>query len=145
MQSMPTVRANFEIRTDWLQSLVAGRTLMAVSSDGTPAGFAASALRDAEPYLDQLSVATRFMRLGIGRSLLRAAERAAQRGGARALWLTTYAHLPWNRPFYERAGFVVVPEAGCGPEMLQIVAYERRWLPCPEQRIVMRKELPAAS
>jgi ribosomal protein S18 acetylase RimI-like enzyme len=132
-------------RSRWLRSLAAGQTLLAAGAHGAPLGFAASSVLDDEPYLDQLSVATRCMRLGIGGSLLRASERAAQRAGARALWLTTYAHLPWNRPFYERAGFVVVPEGRCGPVILQEIAYQRHWLPCPEHRVVMRKSFGTRS
>jgi hypothetical protein len=52
--------------------------------------------------------------------------------------LTTYAHLPWNRPFYESAGFVVVPVSECPPEMVAILDDQRRWLPAPDQRIAMR-------
>jgi GNAT superfamily N-acetyltransferase len=105
------------------------------------AGFAASGVRDREPYLDQLSVRTQYMRRRIGTALLTAAEKLAVIRGGRALWLTTYGHLSWNRPFYERAGFAVMSESAWGPEILEESAYERRWLPCPAQRIVMRKPL----
>jgi hypothetical protein len=40
----------------------------------------------------------------------------------------------------KRAGFVVVPERECHPEILRELAYQRRWLPCPEQRVSMRKD-----
>jgi GNAT superfamily N-acetyltransferase len=129
-------------RSRWRQSLASGRTLVAMETDGSAIGFAATGIRDEQAYLDQLSVRTQFMRRGIGSALLRAAERMAERARQTTLWLTTYAHLDWNRPFYGRAGFVVVPEAECGPEILAEVAYERRWLPCPGQRVIMRKQLP---
>jgi GNAT superfamily N-acetyltransferase len=128
-------------RSRWLDSLVSGRTLVAMETDGSAIGFAATGVRDEEAYLDQLSVRTQFMRRGVGTALLVAAECMAQRARQGTLWLTTYAHLGWNRPFYGRAGFVVVPEAECGPEILAEVAYERRWLPCPDQRVIMRKQL----
>jgi GNAT superfamily N-acetyltransferase len=128
-------------RARWLSSLISGRTLVAMESDGGAIGFAAMGVRDEEAYLDQLSVRTRFMRMGVGTALLRAAERMVQHARQRTLWLTTYGHLDWNRPFYERAGFMVVPEAACGPEILGEIAFERRWLPCPDQRVIMRKRL----
>jgi hypothetical protein len=56
-----------------------------------------------------------------------------------ALWLTTYAHVPWNRAFYERFGFAVVPESSCGGDILEILTEQRRWLPAPEQRVAMRR------
>jgi GNAT superfamily N-acetyltransferase len=131
-------------RGRWLRSLASGRALIAVGSDGSAIGFAAMGVRDEEPFLDQLSVRTRFMRLGIGSALLHASEHMARLVRQRTLWLTTYAHLPWNRPFYERTGFVIVPEADWGPEIHREVTHERRWLPCPDKRVVMRKRLTDA-
>jgi GNAT superfamily N-acetyltransferase len=130
-------------RSRWLRSLAAGKTLLVIGSTGTALGFAASGTRDGEPYLDQLSVRSHFMRIGLGTALLGATEHMARAAGGRALWLTTYRHLPWNRPFYERMGFEVVAEADCGPDMMAGLMYERRWLPLPHERVVMRKELDA--
>jgi ribosomal protein S18 acetylase RimI-like enzyme len=96
---------------------------------------------DGEPYLDQLSVKMHCMRQGIGSALLRAVEDLTRGRGGRHLWLTTYAHLRWNQPFYERAGFAVVQERDCGPEILNELAHQRRWLPVPEQRVIMRKNI----
>jgi GNAT superfamily N-acetyltransferase len=127
-------------RSRWMRSLASGQTLVAVASTGMVLGFAASGTRDGEPYLDQLSVRAQFMRIGIGTALLNATESTARAAGGRALWLTTYGHLSWNRPFYERAGFAIVPEAECGPEMLAESMFERRWLPVPHERVVMRKD-----
>lgn len=128
-------------RTRWLRSLGAGQVFLAVAPPGRAIGFAARAVLDGEHYLDQLSVRTRCMRQGAGSALLRAAESAARTAGSRTLWLTTYNHLPWNRPFYERAGFVAVSATGCGQDLLTELTRQRRWLPRPEQRIVMKKAL----
>ncbi|HEU4626776.1 MAG TPA: GNAT family N-acetyltransferase [Steroidobacteraceae bacterium] len=130
-------------RSRWLRALQTGNTLLIVGSTGAALGFAATGTRDGEPYLDQLSVRTHFMRIGLGTALLEATENRARATGASTLWLTTYRHLPWNRPFYERAGFVVIPDVDCGPEMLAELTYERRWLPLPGERVVMRKDLDA--
>ena len=128
-------------RSRWLRCLSAGTVLIAVDASGGEVGFAATGVRDGEPYLDQLSVRPRSMRLGIGTELLNAATRMATERGGHALWLTTYSHLAWNRPFYERNGFVVVSADRCDPQIAQELAYERRWLPMPQERVVMRKEL----
>jgi GNAT superfamily N-acetyltransferase len=128
-------------RIRWLDSLLSESALLARGGDGQILGFAASGQRDNEPYLDQLSVRVEFMRMGIGGALLAAAQDLALQRGGQVLWLTTYGHLPWNRPFYERAGFAVMPQSSWGPDILKEASYERRWLPSPEHRIVMRKEL----
>jgi len=126
-------------RNRWLRCLAAGTVLIAVNSAGEDVGFAAVGLRDGEPYLDQLSVRVTSMRQGIGTQLLYGAINMAERMGGRALWLTTYRHLAWNRPYYERHGFEVVPPAECAPELGCELQFERRLLPAPEQRVVMRR------
>ena len=128
-------------RARWVRSLIAGRALLAMGDDGAPMGFAAADLVDDQFHLDQLSVRTTFMRQGIGTALLNAVVAAARDAASPALWITTYRHLSWNRPFYEREGFVVVPENECGAEIVEVLRYERRWLPFPEERVVMRKPL----
>jgi GNAT superfamily N-acetyltransferase len=128
-------------RHRWLRSVTAGRALLAVGAAGEPVGFAAAEIVDDQFHLDQLSVRTKLMRLGVGTALLNAVVRMARDSGASALWLTTYRHLAWNRPFYERRGFVVVPERECSPGICEILRYERRWLPRPEERVAMWKML----
>jgi GNAT superfamily N-acetyltransferase len=126
-------------RARWLEAARRGEAYLAVDGDGLGVGFAALGTVDGQPYLDQLSVRLAAMRRGIGRLLLgRALDRARHDGGS-ALWLTTWDHLPYNRPFYERHGFAVVPEAQCGPDVRYHLAEERRWLPAPERRVAMRR------
>jgi GNAT superfamily N-acetyltransferase len=91
---------------------------------------------DGAPYLEQLSIRRTAMRQGLGRRLL---TRAIEWAGREPLWLTTYAHIPWNRPFYERHGFVTVPPSACPPGMVAILDDQRRALPAPDQRIAMRR------
>jgi len=125
----------------WKKCLIAGSTLLAVDPVHGPIGFAALGTRDGAPYLDQLSVRHDFLRMGIGTRLLAAATELARGSKSRHFWLTTYSHLPWNRPFYELNDFAVVTATECGPEVLAEHEYERRWLPEPDQRVVMRRDL----
>jgi len=128
-------------RTRWLKCLVARTVLIAADHSGKDVGFAAVGVRDREPYLDQLSVRVRSMRQRIGTRLLYEAIRIAAAEGGAALWLTTYNHLSWNRPYYERHGFVLVSPDQCGEELRKELSFERRFLPRPEERVVMRKDL----
>jgi GNAT superfamily N-acetyltransferase len=125
-------------RTRWQRSAKLERTFLAVDRQGTAVGFAALDLVDGLPYLDQLAVRTAAMRRGIGRLLLGRAAEWARASGGTELWLSTYAHLPFNRPYYERHGYVVVPEPACGPGIRQHLDEQRRFLPEPGQRVVMR-------
>ena len=119
-------------------SLAAGGTIIAIDARGEGVGFIGVGLIDARPYVEQLSVRPAFMRRGIGASLLDRAFRWSRVYGAHPLWLTTYDHLPWNRPFYERHGYAVVPEKECEPELRKELQFQRRWLPRPDQRVAMR-------
>lgn len=128
-------------RDRWQRSLAAGTTLVATDLRGRMVGFAAVGSRDGEAFIDQLSVRRSYMRRGIGTTLLHAAIQGASDGSAAALWLTTYDHLAWNRPFYQRNGFSRVSEHDCGGELRGALDFERRWLPRPEQRVAMRRPL----
>jgi len=128
-------------RRSWRACLAAGTTLLANDDRLGPVGFAMLGHLDGEAYIEQLSVRTQAMRRGIGTRLLGAASAMAQAAGERAIVLTTYAHLAWNRPFYERNGYVVCSDHVCGRELARELEMQRRWLPLPEQRVAMRKSL----
>ena len=132
-------------RRRWLECLRSGIGLIASNRAGDSVGFTALGVLDGQPYLEQLSVRMHAMRHGIGRALLAAAVRMAEEEQARSLWLTTYRHLPWNRPFYEKAGFGIVPPEQWGSDMVREVHFQRRLLPDPDERVVMRKALRTLS
>jgi GNAT superfamily N-acetyltransferase len=132
-------------RERWLKCLSAGSVLLIEDDSGQPVAFAAVGARDGEPFLDQLSVRMNFMRQGMGSALLYASMKIAMQARGRALWLTTYQHLSWNRPYYERHGFVTVEGEHCGPQLRDELSFERRLMPDPEHRIVMRRELAAGT
>ncbi len=128
-------------RRCWQECLAARTTLIAAGKSCGSIGFAAVGRKDGGAYLAQLAVRRYFMGLGIGGALLESAAEFAAAAGLREFWLTTYNHLSWNRPFYERHGFVVMAEEACGPDLLEVQAAEKKWLPLPEQRIIMRRIL----
>ncbi len=128
-------------RDRWRAAAARGRVYLAVDAERRAVGFAALDILDHAPYLDQLAVRRTDMRRGIGRLLLaHAMGWAVQRDGS-ALWLTTYAHLPFNGPYYERLGFVPIPEDACGPDVRQRLEEQRRVLPAPGERVAMRRAI----
>jgi GNAT superfamily N-acetyltransferase len=122
----------------WRRSAELGRLFFA-RLDGERVGFAALDRFDDIAYLDQLSVKRSAMRRGAGRFLLRHAIAWTAENGVPSLWLTTYRHVAWNRPFYESEGFVVVPDAECGAGMRHHLDAQRRALPAPDERVAMRR------
>lgn len=133
----PFVRAEY---ASW-REVLEGAGLYFAMVDGVRAGFYALGHIEGQAHLEQLSVRPEYGRKGLGRALLEHACELAQARGERAVWLTTYAHVPWNRPFYERHGFRVVHERECLNEIRQILAAQREVLPLPEQRVAMVRRL----
>jgi len=123
-------------RACWTRCAREGNAFVAGRPDERPVGLLVMDRIDGMPYLEQLSVRRVAMRQGLGRRLL---DRAIEWAGAEPLWLTTYAHIPWNRPFYERHGFVAIAESACPPAFVAILADQRRALPAPGERIAMRR------
>ncbi|GGW65540.1 GNAT family N-acetyltransferase [Vreelandella hamiltonii] len=123
----------------WALAIERGLALVAADTGNRPVGFMILGDVDGEPYLDQLSVRTGHMQQGIGSMLV---HHAISWSDHRPLWLTTYAHLPWNKPFYEKHGFVKHPEEECGAELCAILREQRAALPDPMQRIVMVRRCP---
>lgn len=120
----------------WRLAADEDRMFFAWSGEGHPVGLLVLGFVNGEPHVEQLSVREAAGRQGIGARLLSLAIAWA---GGRPLWLETYAHVAWNRPFYERHGFVVVQEASAPAEVRARLAEQRRWLPAPEERVAMCK------
>lgn len=84
-----------------------GYVLVAEATDtGAVVGFVHVIESDKIAHLEQLSVLPEHSRRGYGRLLIDAAKEEARGRGYNRLTLRTYAHVPWNAPFYSRAGFV---------------------------------------
>ena len=118
----------------WRQAIADATLYLAVDAIAQVVGFAAHRIVDGAPYLDQLAVRPTHMRRGLGRALV---ERVIAAAPDQPLWLTTYDHLAFNRPYYERLGFARVDEATVGPELRAILASQRAVLPAPEHRVAM--------
>jgi len=125
-------------------TVTSGTALLATDHAREPVGFVALGWLDGGAYIEQLSVRMQAMRRGIGTLLLNAVSALAKANGGWTISLTTYGHLPWNRPFYERNGYTVVPETACGVEIARELEIQRRWLPRPDQRVAMSKSLGSA-
>ena len=117
-----------------------GQVFVAADSDGRAIGWAGVCAMDGEAHLFELDVDPDFGRRGLGRALVEHTAAWAAANGYEAITLTTFRDVPFNRPFYESAGYAVVEE-GFGPEMAaNIAAQEEDGLDF-RQRCVMRRRL----
>ncbi|WP_229660920.1 GNAT family N-acetyltransferase [Marmoricola endophyticus] len=75
-------------------------------------GFAQVLEEEGTAHLQQLCVHPEHGRLGRGTALVEACCAQAAVRGYDALTLTTFRDVSFNRPFYERLGFVVLDQPG---------------------------------
>lgn len=97
--------------SDLRAALAAGTLWVAAVGGGAPVGFLLAAWEDDWLHILELAVDPAFGGEGRGRALLNTARVAAHAQGAAWVALTTDRTLPWNAPFYERAGFNELPSS----------------------------------
>jgi ribosomal protein S18 acetylase RimI-like enzyme len=117
----------------------AGRAWVAVGDDDQPLGFLVTDVVDDCLYIAEVDVHPRHARRGIGRQLIE----HATTGGHSALILTTFRDVPWNAPYYQRLGFVILADDKVPPGLRAIREYQAtigldRW-----PRVCMRRDLVA--
>ncbi len=118
-----------------------GRLWTALSSDGTPVGFAIVRMVDGLAYLQEIDVHPEHGRRGIGTSLIHSVCAWARSHRIAAVTLTTFRHLPWNAPFYERLGFRSLEQGELTPGLVVILADEVGRGLDPKKRVAMLKQL----
>ncbi|MEP3050658.1 MAG: GNAT family N-acetyltransferase [Erythrobacter sp.] len=91
------------------------------------AGFLINQPFGKELHIWEMDVLPDFQQRGIGAGLLRACQIDARNSGFRALTLTTFVDLPWNRPFYARLGFERVEELAAHPRLNAALEEEAEW------------------
>jgi GNAT superfamily N-acetyltransferase len=115
------------------------RRLWVALGGRTPIGFAlAEMLGDRSSHLQEMDVAPRHGRQGVGTALVAEVLRWARRSGHAQTTLTTFRAVPWNMPFYRNAGFEEMCEPEWSAELKDIVARENDRGLLKELRCVMR-------
>jgi len=109
---------------EYRAAIAAGR-LWVVEQEGEVTGLAIAERLDGEGYLAKIAVAPRHAGRRLAARMIDAVAAWAARQGCRRLYLTTFCEVPWNRPYYEQLGFMVVDEAAAGPGLRAKRAQER--------------------
>jgi GNAT superfamily N-acetyltransferase len=139
---MPRIAADEPLPVAELEAFRAsGRAWVAVDARDRPIAYLLSSVVDGCAHIDQVSVASAHARRGVGAALIEHLAAAARREGRPALTLTTFRDVPWNAPYYERLGFVTVPEADQGPELAALVSRDAATIPGDAPRVAMRRAL----
>jgi len=104
-------------------------------------GFALMKLVGGKAWLDQLSVLDDWQGQGFGAALIDRTAVTARARGFDALFLSTYRDVPWNKPYYERRGFMEEPRARWPRAFrLQFMVENSHGHP-PWRRTIMRRRL----
>jgi GNAT superfamily N-acetyltransferase len=135
-QGRPTSEAGY------LAAAAAGQLWVLEGPGGEVVGLAIAGVVDAAGYLAEVSVMPAQAGQRLARLLIAAVEDWAEGQGVGALTLTTFKDVPWNRPYYERLGFMVLDEGEAGPELQAIRQKERsRGLDRISPRVSMQKRI----
>lgn len=119
----------------------AGRAWVSTDREGQPVGFVVVDLVDGAAHIEEVSVRPDEGGKGHGMALLRKVESWAAGKGLARVTLTTFADVAWNRPWYERRGYVVLDEDEWTPGLVARREEEAAHGLDPATRVVMAKEL----
>ena len=118
-----------------------GRSWVATDTDDVPVGYVLVDVVDGCAHVEQISVRPDCQGSGVGRALLEQVRRWAITTGRPAITLTTFGHVPWNRPLYEHLGFRVLAEDEIGPELRAVRALEATHGLDPATRVCMLRPI----
>jgi GNAT superfamily N-acetyltransferase len=117
---------------------ISGRSWVVVDDWDRPVGYVIVDAVDGNAHVDQISVLPRFQDQGLGKALLDTVRMWAIETNRPAITLTTFDHVPWNRPLYEHLGFVVLSGEEYGPELQAVRDRETQSGLDPATRVCMR-------
>jgi GNAT superfamily N-acetyltransferase len=118
-----------------------GRARVAVDAQDRPIAYLISSVVDGCAHIDQVSVRSAHARRGVGAALIEHLAETARAEHRPALTLTAFREVPWNAPYYQRLGFVIVEPADQGPELAALVRREAATIPSNAPRVAMRRPL----
>lgn len=105
------------------ESYISASRARVCEQDGRLAGFLTWETRDSRCFICEVSVAAAFQGNGVGAQLIAGVQQPS---------LSCFKDVPWNKPYYERLGFLAVDPQSLGPEHVAIVKDEAiRFAPWP--------------
>ena len=119
----------------------AGRSWVAVRDNDDPVGYVLVDEIDGAAHIEQVSVLPDYQGRGMGRALIDQVRDWALGQALGAITLTTFGHIPWNRPLYEHLGFRVLSQQEVGPGLAAVMAEEAAHGLDRHLRVAMRLDL----
>ncbi len=122
-------------------AIAAGLLWVGCGPDGELLGMAQVLDHQGVAHLEEISVRSSAGRKGIGTALLQAVMTELRQRAYQRMTLSTFSRLPWNRPFYEKLGFTVVPEGEWTPPLRLVRRNEAAMGLDVEARVIMAAAL----
>ncbi len=123
------------------EALEQGLLLVAIENGDTPVGFVATEKKGHYLHILEIDVLPRVQRQGIGSALLDKVIEIAIKLNLQWVSLTTFSHLPWNAPWYEKKGFLKIETEKMPGFLADILLTEKEIGLNPDNRVAMRKQL----
>lgn len=116
-----------------------GRAWVITDGSDRPVAYLLLDVVDGYAHVEQVSVHPDHARQGLGKTLLDTAAAWAHQRGLAGLTLTTYAHVPWNAPYYQRLGFKIMAEDQMTEGLCRIRDHEQARGLAQWPRVTMRR------
>jgi GNAT superfamily N-acetyltransferase len=120
---------------------VDGRSWVATNDSDQPIGYIIVDIIDGSGHIEQVRVVPDCQGRGVGRALIEHVKNWAISMNLSALTLTTFGHIPCNRPLYEHLGFRVLRQNEITPGVQEICETEADHGLDPNLRVVMQLDL----
>ncbi len=138
---LPHIAETPPLSTEQLRSCQEHGGLWVAEHDGELAGFLAFTHHPPYVHINEISVHSLFGRRGIATQLLSNLAQWGVQHRCRAITLSTFRDVPWNMPFYQKRGFVVLEPKNYPPYLGLTAEEEAQRGLYPEQRVCMQQTL----
>ncbi len=129
---------------EFIEGRVRDGLLFVLTYKDEPVGFAFGTWEEGDLYLGEVDVHPDHAGKRLGKALIETYTAHGFANGAARITLSTFTEIPWNRPYYERLGFRVLPESEWNEFMRKDMAGQAKAGLDPSKRCFMmlgRKEL----
>ena len=114
---------------------------VAVDGRDRPVGFLSAEACGPDLHILEMSVAHPVQGRGLGRRLLASALEGARGRALSGLTLTTLRTVPWNAPFYQKAGFHIITPSALDGRLAALLRQEEASGFAPGTRCAMRRDV----
>ncbi|REF27652.1 ribosomal protein S18 acetylase RimI-like enzyme [Xenorhabdus cabanillasii] len=126
-----------------LEYIAQDNSWVALADKELPIGFMLAKPLGDGLHIFELSVHGDWQRKGIGKALIEKVIQVAKQRKLQSVTLTTFRHVSWNAPFYQRMGFSILDLQQMSEALKQILQDEIKYGFSAVQRCAMKRSVIA--